>query len=432
LGLNLASGLLLVGFAQMAASSKIKFAIISGLLTMIALHALLFWRVSVQAFEGVPDFSIFYTAALILRRGEGGRLYDDALQKQIQQEFAPLVTAREEPLPFNHPPFEALLYWPLAHLSYLHAYLLWMLVNFLLLVQIARFLRPYLPTLTSLWSWWPWLIGIGFFPSAFSLIQGQDSILLLGAYCLAFVSLKRGNDFLAGMFLALGLFKFHLVLPFFLLLLLRKRWRFVAGFAISGLGLGLISLALVGWRELLYYPRYVWIIDRFRHGRAIAPRNMPNLRGLIEGWHWHVPTLWLGGLVALASVSLLAWAFFQWNPSDREHGQSWNAGFSIALITTFLVGYHSYDHDMSIVLLPALLLLDHWLAAFGNRQKARATACCLGLLFCSPLYLVLTLRYQHPNLLALVLLCLVLLVAGRKEFPGRNGLSAAMVTTTAG
>src|SRR5271165_2050682 len=193
------------------------------------LHVLVLWSVWGDVVAGAPDFSIFYTAGLILRRGEGKRLYDNYLQLQTQRGFAAAAQAREGPLPYNHPPFEAIPYVPLTYLPYLRAYELCALLNLLLLAGIAFFMRPYVPEVCAVFSWVPFLAGLAFFPVAYAIMQGQDSILLLGLYCLAYAALRRGRDLQAGIWLGLGLFKFHLVLPFVVTLLLRRRLRATLG-----------------------------------------------------------------------------------------------------------------------------------------------------------------------------------------------------------
>jgi hypothetical protein len=89
-----------------------------------------------------------------------------------------------------------------------------------------------------------------------ALIQGQDSILLLFLYCLVFLGLRRNAEFSGGSWLGLGVFKYHLVVPFVVPLLRRK--KLTAGFMVVVVLLGLISLAVTGWQGLLSYPRYVW------------------------------------------------------------------------------------------------------------------------------------------------------------------------------
>lgn len=225
---------------------KLKFVLTSCFLGMILLHVLIFRLVWSDALAGRPDFSIFYTAGLMLRRGQGTALYDNALQWQTQREFTQGIRVRQGPLPYNHPPFEALLFLPFTYLPYLSAYALWIALNLLLLAGMPRFLHSYLPRLSEEFSWLPFLAAVGFFPIAFALMQGQDSILLLLLYALAYAALRSGKNFRAGIWLGLGLFKFHLVLPFAFILLLHRRLRTIGGFLVSGLTVGMISLSLVG------------------------------------------------------------------------------------------------------------------------------------------------------------------------------------------
>jgi len=309
----------------MAANPKLKVALVFWLLGAISLHLVLYWMVRADVVDGLPDFSIFYTAGLIVKRGQAHQLYDSKLQQEVQREF---TADKATPLPYNHPPFEALLYVPLTYFSYLHAYFLWVIINLLLLLQICRSLRPYVPTLTGFLPSWPWLMGLGFFPCFFALMQAQDSILLLLLYTGTFVFLRSGREFRAGAVLALGLFKFHLVLPFVFILLLRRRWRFGLGFALIGSAVFLLSAALTGWNELLYYPHYLLEINQLRPLRVIIPRNMPNLRGLISGWPWQVSALWLDGATLVGSLGLLVWSAAQWRVRERKNLLLWSGGFS--------------------------------------------------------------------------------------------------------
>jgi len=48
--------------------------------------------------------------------------------------------------------------------------------------------------------------------------------------------LKNGRDFRAGAILGLGLFKFQFIVPFALIFLLRRRWKFMRGFVATAAG----------------------------------------------------------------------------------------------------------------------------------------------------------------------------------------------------
>src|SRR5579862_2099349 len=117
------------------------------LIGMFLMHALVFWSLCTKIREGYPDFSIFYTAGTIVRQGFATRLYDTGLQFQIQKQFASQVFIRQGPLPYNHPPFEALVFAPLTRLSYPAAYVIWDGLNLLILASLPFLLRPYVPLL---------------------------------------------------------------------------------------------------------------------------------------------------------------------------------------------------------------------------------------------------------------------------------------------
>jgi Glycosyltransferase family 87 len=412
----------------MPATSHMKFVLASFLLGTASLHAVLFWMARRQVKEGYPDFTIFYAAGLMVRRGQAAHLYDNQLQGQTEREFAQVARTKEGQLPYNHPPFEVLPFLPLTFVSYLPAYGLWLLVNLLLLAAMLRALGPQLPVLFSI-PGLPYFAALGFFPVAVALMQGQDSILLLSLYVLVFLALESGKDFRGGMLLGLGLFKFQLVLPFAFVLLIARRWRAVGGMLATGIGVGALSLALVGWNELLYYPHYVWQVNEQAVKRVIAPGNMPNLRGLMTGWNGGTRApMWVNAMILGVSVLALTWAAGRWNASRPEHRQSWRSGFSLGMVVTFLVSYHGYAQDMSILLLPLLLLFDQLLSGrvLDGRWR-RALEICLLLMFFSPIYMVLALHYQHLNLLALVLVALAGSLAGWTKASERlDSLAAAL------
>jgi hypothetical protein len=411
----------------MPVASHLKFVLASFLLGTAGLNAVLFWMARRQVIEGYPDFTIFYAAGLMVRRGQAAQLYDNQLQGQTEREFAQVARTKEGQLPYNHPPFEVLPFLPLTYVSYLRAYGLWLLVNLLLLAGSLRALGPPLPALFSI-PWLPYLAALSFFPVAVTLMQGQDSILLLSLYVLVFLALESGKDFRGGMLLGLGLFKFQLVLPFALVLLIGRRWRVVGGMLVTGIGVGALSLALVGWNELLYYPHYVWQVNAQAAKRVIAPGNMPNLRGLIAGWHGGTAaSRGVNAVILAVSVLALAWAAGCWDASAPKHRQSWRSGFSLAIVVTFLVSYHGYTQDMSILLLPLLLLFDQLLSGrVDERGWGHDLEICLLLMFFSPIYMVLALHYQHLNLFALVLVALARPLARLTKASERlDSLSAA-------
>ena len=371
---------------------------------MLSLHLLLAWQSRDLVRKGYPDFTIFYCAGKIVRQGLGPKLYDEPTQYRIQQEFAAGVSIRQGPLPYNHPPFEALIFVPFTVLPYAAAYLLWDAVNLLLLLALPFLLRPHLPMLrqTPAAGWL--LVSVAFFPVFIALLQGQDIILLLLLFTLAFTSLKKGADFTAGCWLGLGLFRFHLVLPLVLILLLQKRRRAVLGFVLIATALAALSMAVVGWETTLAYPSYVWHVEQtMEQRRTIVPIGVPNLRGLLDS----LPTLGISkiirdGILLLASTALLLFTAYKWTKTTAA---VFDLRFCWYVVVSLIVSYHAFAYDLSLLVLPIALLTNHLLE--GERIPWRSRVLLLGplsILFFTPLQMLLLFRNGRYSLMALVLL----------------------------
>lgn len=388
-------------------NSRLKPAIIAGLVAMVAIHVALFWSLRQNVREGYSDLASFYGAGRILRSGMGNKLYDYQTQWDVQRSFASTVIIRHGPLLYNHAPFEAWVFALIGGFSYPTAYLIWNAANLVMLVIVAILLRKFLPG-----NQHPALLllaFLAFFPVFAALLQGQDSILLLLFYTLAFRSLKAGRGFLAGVFLGLGLFKLHLVLPLVLILMLHKEIKLLIGFAATAVGMFFASAAAVGWHDTLNYPRYVWTLSQHRGMGAITPSNMPNLRGLLDGFldRW-IPGIYIVGLIAMVTLALIFVAAIVWNRvggKQPESVRSLDLGFSLAVIATVLVSYHLYSYDASLLLLPIILITGALLGSedVPHGTRVRAAGIIVGLFF-TPLWVVLLFRFGYVNLMALLFL----------------------------
>src|SRR5947199_2460862 len=111
------------------------------LAAMFAIHVSMAWNSRDLIRKGYPDFTIFYSAGKILREGLGTELYDETTQYRVQQEFAAGVSIRQGPLPYNHPPFEALLCVPFTYLPYVSASLLCNVITLLILCSLPLLFR---------------------------------------------------------------------------------------------------------------------------------------------------------------------------------------------------------------------------------------------------------------------------------------------------
>ena len=140
-------------------ASKLKSAVYLYLTGMVMIHAIVFWNVREFVSKGYSDFTIYYCAGTMVRQGLGHQLYDNVTQFKVQREFAPEVAIRLDALPYNHPPFEAVLFAPFAYVSYPFAFGLWALVNLAMLISLPFLLQPELHHLQN-YPWPSWILTL--------------------------------------------------------------------------------------------------------------------------------------------------------------------------------------------------------------------------------------------------------------------------------
>lgn len=373
------------------------------LVTMLGIHLYFLWGVRGRIAQGDPDFTVYYTAAKMLREGRASQLYDLRGQQAVQREFTTDSDLRSGPLPYIHPPFEALLFVPLTSLAYRDAFVLWNVINLGLLLGIGLLLRPSLAVFRKV-PIAEWVLAfLAFFPVFTNFLQGQDSILLLLLFVLAFRALDRDADFLAGCWLGLAVFKYHFVIPLILILAIWRGRKVALAFAATATAATLLSLAIVGWHEALQYPAFAWrVVSTPGHGQT--PLGLtPNLLGLITGWPRLEDIGWLRWLVLAGSVGLLmVGARMRDLANDRR---LFHLSFACAVIISVLVGYNTNAHDLSLLVLPIALAADHCLAVAPRWtwERARMVVPIVPLLV-SPIWFFLWMRWGQTNLMAAFLL----------------------------
>lgn len=371
--------------------------------TAILLFFLSIWAIVATypiAMAGHVDFRHLYTAGYMVRTGHGSELYSYARNLEFQNQQ---VGPAQGTLTFNHLAYEALFFAPLSYLGYQRAYIVFFLVNLLVIAGAIRILWPYFSPLATIWRFLPAAIVACFLPVSIALAEGQDSLLLLALIVAAMTAVDQQKEVLGGVLLGLTLFKFQYALPIVLLFLVWRRWRFLAGFAISGTLAVALSLALTGITAIREYLPYLLSIsaqstqaDAARHG--IHPEGMANLRGLaasIAGTSGAslssspLPSLLL---TLLLSIAVLVWAGLK-RPS-----------LPLGLLVAILVSYHHVISDASLLIVPLGLVLSG-AAVRPRRLTFLAGATYLGI----P---VLLFTGLHFSLLAVLLLALLALWDG--------------------
>lgn len=302
---------------------------------------------------GWVDFRTFYTAGHMVHSGQ---LYDYGAEVAAQ---SALVGPSRYALPFMSPPYTALLFVPFSMLGFRAAYLAFFVVNLCFCGACVLIMRPYVSALRARWRPLTLLLFLSFMPLGLVLGLGQMSILLLLLYCSSFASVQSGRPFLAGLLLSLALIKFQIALPVALLFLLWRQWRFVAGFASGAVALALISIRITGVRVFLHYLPSIFSIQASSVAKyASYPEQMPNLYGF-----FHAINSGKWGFVATIICSLLVviWA------------ATCKPSLPLALLAGLLVSYHLYPYDLTLLLLPIVLVLNAELESGTQRPALYAS-----------------------------------------------------------
>ena len=341
-----------------------------GFLALAALNCILLLTYLGTHPDFPGDFCAFYTGAHIYLQNPR-RVYDLTLQRATEQQ----LIGRDD-IPFNHPPYELLLWLPLARLSFNAAFWMWRLASLVLLAVAAKLLATALcPRLGA-----PaiFLRALAFFPVPYCLWMGQDSLLLLAILAGCAWLLGRRMEWLAGAALGLALFKPQLVLPIAAIYLLMRRWRMLRGFLCSGfaaLAVSIFMVGLAGMRQMLE----ILLQGHTSAQMAIHPSMMPNLRGLLFlllAGHSRLEAV-LGGAI---SVGLLLAA-----RRTMQRRQPPARAFAGLLCFAILVSFHMNLHDLALLLPPILMVMQDQFCTGENGWKVTAP---LVVLFCTPAYLV--------------------------------------------
>ena len=386
-------------------------------LALMLLNGLLFWSARGDALRGYADFSGFYSTGVLVRSGHAADIYNPKAQRDIQAQLYPHAGVSANPLQFyTHPPFEALLFSALAAFDYSHAYHFWAFINLAILISLPFVLAPCIPALMDRYRPFVLFAFLSFFPAMIALLQGQDSILLLLIFAFTYRSLRGDKELRAGALLGLGLFRFQITIPFALFFLAQRRWKALLGFTAVALLLFSVTLGLIGWQGTLHYVQYLRGLNvglaagKNMEVRGMFPEVMPNIRGFLFTCFAKVLTeSRLQFLTAAVSLAILGWTLFLLARTRRAADDHLGLAFSLQLIASLLVSFHLYVHDLSLLALALLLLLndlasERWEVKIGRIAVPSLTA----FFYFTPLFLALQ-PIRKVSLYFLPLLALALL-----------------------
>jgi hypothetical protein len=301
------------------------------------------------------DFRAFYAAGHLSRTAIS-HLYDLSFQKAVEDHFvSPILGVK----PFYHPAFEALVFIPFSLLHYGAAYLASIAVNCILLgfayrngprhtaFPLARHARAF--------------TFFTFLPVFLTIIVGQDSILFLLLCCLALQRLENHDEWGAGFFIGLAIFRPQLAIPIGLLLGIRYGRRFFTSFAAVSALLAGLSVFLVRKAGVVAFTGLISTISlahnqspSVQEAMSVYPQRMPNLYGLIYicgARHLSASASFL--VTVLASLIVFGCCAYV-----VRRAKTVSLSFGIAVVGASLLSYHFSSYDAAILVIPILLLSE--------------------------------------------------------------------------
>ncbi len=348
----------------------------------IAVSLVAAWLVSMTMGPGMTDlagnvagadFAAFYTGGRFLLDGRMDELYDFGAQKAFQDSLVyPVQT--DEMHPYINPPFVTVLYAAFAWCSYGVGTLLWYVGGFACLVGAVWLLRREMPGSGGPTLGRVVLLSLCFFPTLAWLIYGQNATLTLFLFTLMFVQLRRAHDFAGGLAVGLLFYKPQLMIACGLMLLIRRRWRALAGAALGValwivLGLAVCPEALVTYAKVS--PQ---LFDFLRSEGTVLGGDVDFPRWgshsfygffilLTDGLSRRMTNVLAAGMtiIGLAWVANV-WRRETWRPGSR----SWDLTIAATVAIGLLISPHLFVYDLTTLLLPLMVAACHFRGVNGR------------------------------------------------------------------
>jgi hypothetical protein len=277
------------------------------------------------AFAEPGGFPAFYGAAR-LARANLPELYSIALQNVFHPDNHGTGY-------FFHLPYEALLLIPLSYLPQIPAYVVWSFFNLGCLFASAKILQRQFPNFSI-------LIPFAFAPTMSMLANGQDSAIIVLILAVGLSQFAQGREISSGAVLALGLFKFPLIVPLVAVLCFRHR-KVLAGFIAGSITILLACWAMIGTSGIREYISMTRVTDAKENPLILC--CLRGLVGAISGGNHPAVCIGLAlALVVFAALLKVARVPF----------------FCIGILVTMLVSWHCHLYDALVLIVPMAWMLE--------------------------------------------------------------------------
>ena len=297
---------------------------------------------------GQRDFIEYWAASRLL--AYGGNPYSPVELMALQQS-----AGWNEPAPLImwNPPWTLLVTLPFGLLDITTGQFLWLLAHVILILLSAKQLWKIYSKTAASTSRLSWVLALTFVPTAFVLIIGQITPLILAGLTLLLYSEQKQNPLAMGAALLILSIKPHLLYLFWIvwiLWILEKRpWRVILGAALVGVAAAIIPLFF----DAKIYSQYLAL-----YGIGDIPKPLdwpaPTLRNVLRIF-FHVDQTWLH----LAPTFLAAaWSIDHWR--RHKHYWRWIEQLPLVLLVSVASSFFVWTYDQ-VVVLPAIIEGAIWI-----------------------------------------------------------------------
>jgi hypothetical protein len=343
------------------------------------------------------DFVHFYVLGAIALERQPHDLYDYTAQAARSDRIAG-YEARYLPA---YGPQVAMLFAPLAVLPYDTAWAVWAAVSALVYAGCWYLLWRTEPILRR-YKWETVVAALGYPP--FAMLMGFDHIsaLALAAFTAAYLALRAGRPWLAGVAMGCLFIKppLAVLLPF--VLLYGREWRVIGGAAAAVAVQLIVAGAYFGWRVLGDYGRITMGLGHVAAQMEPQPDQMQSLRSLFSAvlpWQEAALGCYVLSAAVVAIVAARCWR------SERPL----LLRYSVLVLSAVLVDPHVNVYDL-VVLVPVFLFAAAMMLAVRTGAVPWAL---LYLCFYSPVFAYAMSAHAHVQVTVLTMVGLVWMLSLR-------------------
>lgn len=295
------------------------------------------------------DFPAFYAAGRIIRTSGLNKLYDFDKQIKLQQDLFP---DKKSYLPFSYPPFVALAYVPISLLPYRIAYSLNILLSLSAFFLAFVCLKPIIQGLDEYFL--PiFALSMTFYPFLKSNLCGQNTAFTLMLITLIWRFTAEDRQYLAGIFVALLLYKPQFSIPLIGLFILSRRYKVASSGIFAGCLIIAISLFFTGIQPYKEWYNFIrWFSS------ADANVNAPNA----VSWIGFLDTIFgtknkialiLGATCCFATVVIISYV---WTIGGTK--SDFNAQMGLAAVSIILIPAHMMFYDAGLIILTYAVIIE--------------------------------------------------------------------------